>query len=490
MIFSLAAALFGILVKQWIREYMKWNSALAHPRDNVLVRQIRFEAWNDWNVPTTIAAVPALLEIALVFFVCGLVILLWTLDPVVSIVITTAAAVFLSIAATFTFLPAFFRRCPYKSPTAWAFAVLWDFHTRYIPHKFCSLQKPAGYWFWRRGRMGGWVQQFGERLMKTSGLDDDHPRIGDWTAFAHDWRSRDLANLWSSLWPGTKRGDAISLLEELRLERTGPPTDFRVPSLYWDSLPTLLHNAQRTITELSPLVRALAWVSQASQDARTQAHVLSCVESLETRFTLPHDLSTESFTSRFFDKDGVRAVSYWHLALDLLRQSARSTGKKPVAEERMNVGTLTAEVKVAESIFEYMRMEVGWEVSLNGDSSEVLAFSHLLAHSVRTLSRILSSPLVSFHAFNRLRPRNVLRLRQYLAVLRYLWLRCNCSTPDVGDHLYDTFVETVDQDSRSQMLLFPDWQPTMLYIIYVHDSPKLKKLMDELGEFSATLAIV
>ena len=96
LIFSLAAALFGILVKQWIREYMQWNSALASPRQNVLVRQIRFEAWNKWNVPATIAAVPALLEIALVLFVCGLVVLLWTLDAVVSIVITTAVAVFLS----------------------------------------------------------------------------------------------------------------------------------------------------------------------------------------------------------------------------------------------------------------------------------------------------------------------------------------------------------------------------------------------------------
>lgn len=99
LIFSLAAGLFGILVKQWIREYMQWNSALAPPRDNVLVRQIRFEAWNRWNVPATIAAIPALLELALVFFICGLVILLWTLDPVVSIVITAAASVFLAIAS-------------------------------------------------------------------------------------------------------------------------------------------------------------------------------------------------------------------------------------------------------------------------------------------------------------------------------------------------------------------------------------------------------
>ena len=68
LVLSLAAALFGILTKQWLREYMQWNSPLATPCENVIIRQFRFEAWESWNVAATIAAVPALLEIAMILF--------------------------------------------------------------------------------------------------------------------------------------------------------------------------------------------------------------------------------------------------------------------------------------------------------------------------------------------------------------------------------------------------------------------------------------
>lgn len=54
LVFSLVAALFGIMTKQWIREYMKWNKPLAAPRENVFVRQIRYEAWESWNVEALI----------------------------------------------------------------------------------------------------------------------------------------------------------------------------------------------------------------------------------------------------------------------------------------------------------------------------------------------------------------------------------------------------------------------------------------------------
>lgn len=38
LMFTLSAAFFGIRVRQWLREYMRWNDALANPRENVLVR--------------------------------------------------------------------------------------------------------------------------------------------------------------------------------------------------------------------------------------------------------------------------------------------------------------------------------------------------------------------------------------------------------------------------------------------------------------------
>ncbi|EKM60111.1 uncharacterized protein PHACADRAFT_250999 [Phanerochaete carnosa HHB-10118-sp] len=125
LILSLTSAVLGILAKQWIREYLKWNSATGAPRDNILVRQIRVEAWEDWHAPALIASIPALLELAIVLFVCGLTIFLWTLDLVVAIVITITVIMFILLIAILTVLPTMFKRCPYRSPTAWAFLVLW-----------------------------------------------------------------------------------------------------------------------------------------------------------------------------------------------------------------------------------------------------------------------------------------------------------------------------------------------------------------------------
>lgn len=120
LVLSLAAAFFGILAKQWLREYVQWNSPLGEPRENVLVRQVRFEAWELWNVAATISSVPALLELAMVLFLVGVVVLLCTIDDVVAIVVTIAIVAFLSLAVASTVLPVFLTRCPSKSPTAWA----------------------------------------------------------------------------------------------------------------------------------------------------------------------------------------------------------------------------------------------------------------------------------------------------------------------------------------------------------------------------------
>ncbi|EKM54898.1 uncharacterized protein PHACADRAFT_56533, partial [Phanerochaete carnosa HHB-10118-sp] len=56
--FSLASAVFGILAKQWIREYLQWSSPTAESRLNVLVRQIRFEAWKEWHTAIIIFSIP------------------------------------------------------------------------------------------------------------------------------------------------------------------------------------------------------------------------------------------------------------------------------------------------------------------------------------------------------------------------------------------------------------------------------------------------
>ena len=128
LVFSLAAALFSILAKQWIREYIKRNSPLALPRENVLFRRVRIEAWEDWHVPMILSFILILLELGMILFLAGVIIplRLWTLDDVVAKVVTVSISIFLGAFTAFTALP-IFKRCPYRSPTVWACLMLLKF---------------------------------------------------------------------------------------------------------------------------------------------------------------------------------------------------------------------------------------------------------------------------------------------------------------------------------------------------------------------------
>lgn len=68
----------------------------------------------------------------MVHFLIGVVVLVWTLDDAVAIAVTILVAVFLVVVLVLTVLPVFVRRCPYRSPTAWACVRLADF----VPHIF------------------------------------------------------------------------------------------------------------------------------------------------------------------------------------------------------------------------------------------------------------------------------------------------------------------------------------------------------------------
>ena len=119
LVLSLTAALFGILAKQWCREYLRWHSVTLPPRDNVLLRQMRYEAWQEWHVPSYIAAVPALLEIALILFLVGLFLFVpMYSDRTFTSVVSAANGSTLAGFVVLTLLPVFYCRCPFQSPTS------------------------------------------------------------------------------------------------------------------------------------------------------------------------------------------------------------------------------------------------------------------------------------------------------------------------------------------------------------------------------------
>ena len=90
------------------------------------MHQIRFEAWDEWHTSALILAVPVLLELAIILFVCGLTVFTWTLDIVITVVVTISVALLLLLIIILTLLPTIFKRCSYRSPTAWAFIYIWN----------------------------------------------------------------------------------------------------------------------------------------------------------------------------------------------------------------------------------------------------------------------------------------------------------------------------------------------------------------------------
>ncbi|PSR97595.1 hypothetical protein PHLCEN_2v4302 [Hermanssonia centrifuga] len=240
LVFSLASALLGIFAKQWIREYLQWAQVAASPRENVLVRQLRIEAWDDWKVPTGISAIPALLELAVVLFVVGLVVLLWTLDAVVAITITIVTVVLLLAVCAVTVLPSIFHRCPYKSPTGWACVIIYD----------------ALIWTFRYTwtLAAGWLSSIFSRVGR-------HP-IESIPCFHQfqSWRHRDLS------------------IDKLNSREISDFADIGVSER--DSLWVDPKRLIQDICEVSALTRALVWVRKGSEDVQLLKHVAKSAETL------------------------------------------------------------------------------------------------------------------------------------------------------------------------------------------------------------------
>ena len=118
LVISLAAASIGILVKQWLRDYLSRSS--SSPRERARIREFRYRGLINWRVPAIVASLPVLLQLALAFFFAGLLELLWPLNTSVAGVVSCFAALSIFFVIATTVLPSFFPSSPYRSPQALA----------------------------------------------------------------------------------------------------------------------------------------------------------------------------------------------------------------------------------------------------------------------------------------------------------------------------------------------------------------------------------
>ncbi|KAJ3739969.1 hypothetical protein DFH05DRAFT_1463529 [Lentinula detonsa] len=126
---TLSVALFAVLAKQWLRQYM--SIITGTPRERAFIRQFRFDGLQTWRVQAIIGVLPVLLHISLVLFLIGLVIFLVSLSISIAYVAgaITVAVIVLYLASNA--LPLFVAQCSYRTTFS------------HILYYFCQLPRVA-----------------------------------------------------------------------------------------------------------------------------------------------------------------------------------------------------------------------------------------------------------------------------------------------------------------------------------------------------------
>ncbi|EED83552.1 predicted protein [Postia placenta Mad-698-R] len=128
LILSLGAASVAISISQWLHHHV--NGASKTSRQSVRVWFFRRRGLTRWGVEQAVAVLPLLLQFALVLFLLGLDILLWTISTAVAGVATTLITLLLVPTIVTSVIPSFSPDCPYKSAQAWWFFRFWRWAMR------------------------------------------------------------------------------------------------------------------------------------------------------------------------------------------------------------------------------------------------------------------------------------------------------------------------------------------------------------------------
>lgn len=113
LIFSLITASLGILVKQWLREYLAIDN--RSPVARLRIRYYRHPKLKNWKVLEIAAALPLLQQLALALFFIGLCYFTASIHGSVGYTSLPLVAAWAFFFSTVTILPIFFPGCPYKT---------------------------------------------------------------------------------------------------------------------------------------------------------------------------------------------------------------------------------------------------------------------------------------------------------------------------------------------------------------------------------------
>jgi hypothetical protein len=114
LILSVGSALYGLLVKQWIREYMRWTSIFP-VQHAVHIRYHRKKNLDAWYIEWIVMLLSSGLTLGLVLFLLGIVVLLFDVNLAIAIVIAITVVFLLIEGVCVAILPIFVPSCPYRS---------------------------------------------------------------------------------------------------------------------------------------------------------------------------------------------------------------------------------------------------------------------------------------------------------------------------------------------------------------------------------------
>lgn len=227
------------------------------------LRHRRFRGLRDWFVPEIISGLSLLLQIALFFFLGGLVTLLWTIDNTVAFVITAAVFSFLSAFALTAMLPAMLIECPYRSPLAWGFyitaspivqpilqSIYGSFHWLlwYLP-----VAAPQGTDQSFISRLRSWLESFRFRVLGRLRATDQPPR---------SWYDREVQAIWLPMF----EQDLSAIIWASR-------------TYYSSQVDWIVHCL---LDGMNPREALLHWIASTSRPRSTYSQVLSAAKNNAT----------------------------------------------------------------------------------------------------------------------------------------------------------------------------------------------------------------
>lgn len=113
LILCLVTASLGMLVKQWLREYLSNDS--TSPQARVRIRYMRNDDLERWRVFAIAGTLPSFLQTSLVLFLAGICLFTWQFHYTLFYTTTSVVAIWILWYIYILIAPLFSSRCPYKS---------------------------------------------------------------------------------------------------------------------------------------------------------------------------------------------------------------------------------------------------------------------------------------------------------------------------------------------------------------------------------------